>query len=200
MDRGLHGDLRACDAVVRALPRAPGARVGSCGDTGLVGLAARWGDEEAETLTGVDVNARRGSSEPGRQSSVRGARLVVDQQGAVTEWSAEAQRLLGYSAEEVLGRNVTVLLSQKGLTSTHVGVEVAGLAGVVAARHRNGHRIAVRAGVAPIPDDGGTVRWSVLFDPVDDRDEAALDAAVLRALWDSPSACRSSTPNCVSLD
>ncbi|WP_405598058.1 MULTISPECIES: SpoIIE family protein phosphatase [unclassified Streptomyces] len=132
------------------------------------------------------MNARRGSSEPGRQSSVRGARLVVDQQGAVTEWSAEAQRLLGYSAEEVLGRNVTVLLSQKGPASTHVGVEVAGLAGVVAARHRNGHRIAVRAGVAPIPDDGGTVRWSVLFDPVDDRDEAALDAAVLRALWDSP--------------
>lgn len=44
----------------------------------------------------------------------QGARLVVDDHGVVVEWSSQAQALLGYSAEEVLGRRVAVLLTGPG--------------------------------------------------------------------------------------
>lgn len=46
--------------------------------------------------------------------AAQGARLVVDDHGVVVEWSSQAQTLLGYPAEEVLGRRVTVLLTWPG--------------------------------------------------------------------------------------
>lgn len=57
------------------------------------------------------MNARPDTSEPRGRSAARDTRVVLDEQGAVAEWSAEAQELLGYPADEVLGRPVTALLS-----------------------------------------------------------------------------------------
>ncbi|MGQ4363766.1 SpoIIE family protein phosphatase [Streptomyces sp. SAS_272] len=40
------------------------------------------------------------------------ARVTVDEQGAVTGWNAGAARLLGYTAEQIVGRPATVLLAR----------------------------------------------------------------------------------------
>ncbi|MFD4691984.1 SpoIIE family protein phosphatase [Streptomyces sp. NPDC058463] len=123
------------------------------------------------------MNAGRDTSERrGGPHTDRSARLVLDEQGLVTEWSAEARELLGYPAEEVLGRPVTALLAQEPPLSGEAGKAR------VAARRRDGRRLDVRAGVSALLGRGGTVRWSVVLDPADGIEQEEIDAALLRAL------------------
>lgn len=133
------------------------------------------------------MDARQGTSEPRERSAARDARLVVDEQGAVAEWSAQAQELLGYPADEVLGRPVTALLSA-GERSASAGLteETPPPGERLAARHRDGHLLDVRAQVRLLVADG-TVRWAVVLKAADGTDEQELDTALLRALLtDSP--------------
>ncbi|MFF3615050.1 SpoIIE family protein phosphatase [Streptomyces sp. NPDC002580] len=110
----------------------------------------------------------------------RDARLVLDERGTVARWSPEAEQLLGYDAREALGRHVTVFLDQppSGLS---------GPPGQVAARHRDGHRVPVRATVGPLSGPGGALHWSVELTTASDAAQDEIDAALLRALLtDSP--------------
>ncbi|MEU0600294.1 SpoIIE family protein phosphatase [Streptomyces sp. NPDC006393] len=104
----------------------------------------------------------------------RDARLVLDERGTVAQWSPEAERLLGYSAKEALGRHATVFLDrQPGDTAT---------SGHIAARHRDGRRVAVRAAVSPLARPGGAWHWSVRLITESDTAQEEIDAALLQAL------------------
>ena len=141
------------------------------------------------------MNVRPGTFEPRGRSAARYARVVLNELGAVAEWSAEAQELLGYPADEVLGRPVTALLSA-GERSASAGLteETPSPGERLAARHRDGHLLDVRAQVRLLVADG-TVRWAVVLKAADGTDEQELDTSLLRAvLTESRRECRSSTP------
>lgn len=99
---------------------------------------------------------------------VPGAWLVVDAHGIVVGWSSQAQALLGYSAEEVLGQSVSVLLSGiGGHTAPHPSRSEA-ITGGVAIRHRSGHRLELGVQVRPtVGKDGesGTCRETACTPP-----------------------------------
>ncbi|WP_327369027.1 SpoIIE family protein phosphatase [Streptomyces sp. NBC_01217] len=103
-----------------------------------------------------------------------GVRFVIDGRGAVVQWSREAERFLGYSVAEAVGRHVTLLLDQPPTDAEAVGQ--------VAARHRDGHRLAVRATVSPLSGPGGALHWSVRLISASDIAQDEIDAALLRAL------------------
>ncbi|MFB7313123.1 SpoIIE family protein phosphatase [Streptomyces sp. NPDC056192] len=105
------------------------------------------------------------------------ARLVLDEQGLVVEWSQEARELLGYPSEEVLGRPLAVLLARE-----EPSCEGRTPSATVTARHRDGHRFDVRARVSPLLGEGAKVRCCVLLDPADGTEDEMVDAALLRAL------------------
>lgn len=111
-----------------------------------------------------------------------GTQLVVDTHGIVVGWSPQAQALLGYSAEEVLGRPVTVLLTGiSRQTSPHSsGSEAPPGGGAI--RHRSGRRLEMGVRARPTVSGDGGVLWSLLLTPTDVSGPPELDGAVLRAL------------------
>ncbi|QDN81393.1 SpoIIE family protein phosphatase [Streptomyces sp. S1A1-7] len=119
-----------------------------------------------------DTTARRGGPD-----TDRGARLVLDEQGLIAEWNQAARELLGYPAEEVLGRPVARLLAREQPASP-----AATAGATVTARHRDGHRLDIRARVSALPGEGAAVRWCVLLDPADGTAAEVVDAALLTAL------------------
>ncbi|MFE4703243.1 SpoIIE family protein phosphatase [Streptomyces sp. NPDC056738] len=107
------------------------------------------------------------------------ARLVVDERATVVQWSPEAEQLLGYSEKEALGRPVSLFLDQE---------QGDGPAGEqIAARHRSGRRVMVRATVDTMAQPGEPLHWVVRLSTVSDTVQDEIDTALLRALLtDSP--------------
>ncbi|MDQ0762434.1 SpoIIE family protein phosphatase [Streptomyces canus] len=88
--------------------------------------------------------------------------VVVDAGGTVTVWSAGARQLLGYVAEEVVGRPAAGLLAADLPESARR--HVAGgrrWATEVALRHRDGGRVVVRLKGTPLEDGDGARPWLV---------------------------------------
>ncbi|MFI1481811.1 SpoIIE family protein phosphatase [Streptomyces sp. NPDC020747] len=73
------------------------------------------------------------------------ARATVDEQGVVTGWNAGAERLLGYSPAQILGRPAASLLAEEpgagGLHPLPPLLELPRWHGTLALRHRDGHRV-----------------------------------------------------------
>ncbi len=105
-----------------------------------------------------------------------GARVRVDANGLIREWSAQAEALLGYPAEEVLGLPVTELLAEPG-PATAPGEPMAVL------RHRSGLPVEVEIRVRPEASRDEVPTWSVLLTAADDLRLRDIDQAVLRALF-----------------
>jgi PAS domain S-box-containing protein len=106
------------------------------------------------------------------------ARAVIDDAGTLTEWSEGARRLLGWAADEVLGRPAARLLAD-------TAPEVSGPRwyGTLALRHRDGHTVTVwlLAHHRRAPE-GGPGDWLVvtpLEHPRARTPEDPLDAAAL---------------------
>ncbi|MFJ5272579.1 SpoIIE family protein phosphatase [Streptomyces sp. NPDC088358] len=78
------------------------------------------------------------------------AAAVVDADGSVAGWTLGAQRLLGYPAEEVIGRPFADLLAPTGTARL---------------RHRRGHRLEVELRVSRLAARDGAPRWLATFDP-----------------------------------
>lgn len=108
-----------------------------------------------------DVLARR------RFDMADAAPLLLDARMAVTSWTADAERLLGYPAGEVLGRRAADLLLPQDAARIPELVERchpdAGWAGLMTALHRDGHPVTVMVRVVPVQQSTGPSRWVVLL-------------------------------------
>ncbi|GAA1732570.1 SpoIIE family protein phosphatase [Streptomyces yatensis] len=109
------------------------------------------------------TDPRAGPNPPPRDLGL--ATATVDEHGVVTGWSEGARRLLGYRAEDVVGRAAAELRAEKktaGNAGEGVGPCLADRArwsGRVALCHRDGHRVEVELLAHRGPVDGGSAGW-----------------------------------------
>ncbi|MDT3396168.1 SpoIIE family protein phosphatase [Streptomyces sp. B1866] len=94
------------------------------------------------------------------------ASLLLDARGRVTGWSADAERLLGYPAERIVGRPATALLAaggdgRKPDVARRCGAD-GGWSGVLCARHQDGRELPLSVRVVALADAAGPDRWLVL--------------------------------------
>lgn len=114
------------------------------------------------------------------------AAALLDADGLVVGWSPGAQQLLGYAADEVLGRQVRLLLSSAGPGGLLRDLHAMGVLGhlraherwssLVSARHRDGSAVPVALDAAPLTTTGRQAGWLLTAVPLS-RAQAAPDAA-----------------------
>ncbi|MET8684997.1 SpoIIE family protein phosphatase [Streptomyces sp. NPDC004732] len=90
----------------------------------------------------------------------RAATAVVDAQDTVIGWSPAAVRLLGYEAEEIVGRPVAAFLVP-GATAAGPPLQFQGNE-IRVARHRDGRELTVATAVCTLPGAGTAVRVLVV--------------------------------------
>ncbi|MFD8930304.1 PAS domain-containing protein [Streptomyces mirabilis] len=107
---------------------------------------------------------------PGKQPNLRepseSAIAMLDELGTVVGWTRAAERLVGHSAGDVVGRSATVvLLYPEEAPTTAEFVEQChaqhGWWGTTTLRHRDGHRLDVSLRVSMLWGQGESVRWLV---------------------------------------
>ncbi|AVV41776.1 SpoIIE family protein phosphatase [Streptomyces sp. ID05-04B] len=109
--------------------------------------------------------------------------VVVDARGAITAWSAGAERILGYGAAEVVGRPAAGLLAARLPESARRHVAAGRrTAGEVALRHRGGDRVVLRLQGTPMADAGSGRLW--LVTGAGPASEPGRAEPVTAALWD----------------
>ncbi|WP_409239492.1 SpoIIE family protein phosphatase [Streptomyces sp. PA5.6] len=86
----------------------------------------------------------------------RAATAVVDAHDTVIGWSPAAERLLGYTPGDIVGRPVATFLAP-GATSSGPPLQFQGNE-IRVARHRDGHDVVVATGVCTLPGAGPAVR------------------------------------------
>jgi PAS domain S-box-containing protein len=90
---------------------------------------------------------------------------VLDAEGTVVGWTQAAQRLVGYSAADVVGQSAAVLLAAedraKASTLSEAGSAPRRWVGSAQLRHRDGHRIDVRLWASSLSRQDGRARWVV---------------------------------------
>ncbi|MFJ9903623.1 SpoIIE family protein phosphatase [Streptomyces sp. NPDC101152] len=95
------------------------------------------------------------------------APLLLDARGVVTSWTRDAQRLLAYTAAEVVGTGVRGLLSAEDAARVPELAERCrrdgGWAGLLTARGKGGRPVRVMVRVTPAEEPGGAPRWLVLL-------------------------------------
>jgi two-component system sensor kinase FixL len=115
-------------------------------------------NDAAETLAAADSAMLRSILE-----TVPDAMVVIDQQGAIREFSKAAERLFGWSADEVHGRNVSVLMPppyreqhdsylQRYLTTGER--RIIGIGRVVVGQRKNGSTFPMELSVGEVNQDG----------------------------------------------
>ncbi|MFI9777262.1 SpoIIE family protein phosphatase [Streptomyces sp. NPDC051956] len=118
-------------------------------------------------------------SEPGGE-----AYAIVDARGALTEWSPGAQRLLGFTAEEVRGRRAVDLLHHADaarLVECRRELETA--LGQTALRHRDGSPVEVGMRAHRLDSTAGEPHWLIQAEPADAVRRKNLGRALLRGLF-----------------
>ncbi|MFF3879238.1 SpoIIE family protein phosphatase [Streptomyces sp. NPDC001978] len=91
---------------------------------------------------------------------------MLDADGTVVGWTSTAQRLVGYSANEVVGRSISVVLPfAQNASRVEAFAEQCrargGWSGTTAVRHRNGHTHNVSLRISQLWGQGGVVHWLV---------------------------------------
>ncbi|MGP4048373.1 SpoIIE family protein phosphatase [Streptomyces sp. 2A115] len=88
------------------------------------------------------------------------ARATVDEHGTVTGWSDGAERLLGYSSAQTLGRPAASLLAE-GPTVRDLPplTRLPRWHGTLALRHRDGHRLEIRVLAHHRKPEHGSAHW-----------------------------------------
>ncbi|MER6068237.1 SpoIIE family protein phosphatase [Streptomyces sp. NPDC001817] len=98
------------------------------------------------------------------------APLLLDAHGVVTSWTQGAQRLLAYTAAEVVGTRVTGLLSAEDAERVPELAERCrrdgGWAGLLTARRKGGQPMRVMVRITPAVEPGGAAHWLVLVSDV----------------------------------
>ncbi|MFE0376514.1 SpoIIE family protein phosphatase [Streptomyces inhibens] len=113
-----------------------------------------------------------GGDRPAEPAVQTWARVVVDARGVLTEWSAAAERLLGYVASEVVGRPAAVLMATADEADEAGGPapgdrgdkgDVGDEGAAILLRHRDGRTVSCRLSVHPEDGDGAGPRWAVML-------------------------------------
>ncbi|MEU4876521.1 SpoIIE family protein phosphatase [Streptomyces sp. NPDC021608] len=129
-------------------------------------------DHESETTPGARATA-----------APEDFAVVIDARGAVTAWSAGAERLLGHGSRDVLGRPAAALLADRLPVALrrHLAAGVPWTSDL-ALRTRDGDRVKVQVRGTPLTDSGGAGPW-VLTPAATTYQTAPTDAATAE-LWD----------------
>ncbi|MEV5427815.1 SpoIIE family protein phosphatase [Streptomyces sp. NPDC052701] len=107
------------------------------------------------------------------------ARAVIDAGGTLTGWSEGARRLLGHTADEVVGRPAAELLAD-GAGPLQAPVD-ARWSGTLALRHRDGHTVSAWVlAHRRQPEDGGPGDWFAVT-PLEVADHTLPDDPLVRA-------------------
>ncbi|WP_327399361.1 SpoIIE family protein phosphatase [Streptomyces sp. NBC_01288] len=115
------------------------------------------------------------------------ARVVIDDAGTLVEWNDGAERLLGHTADEVVGRPAVRLLA--GGAEALPGITGARWDGTVSLRHRDGRAVSVwLLAHHRRPRDGGPGDWLVVTPLEGGGPPAAEDPLATAALTQSPCA------------
>src|SRR5690349_7918595 len=119
---------------------------------------------------------------PPRPDPAVPATAVVDAQGIVTGWSSEAERLLGYGHDEVVGQPAGRLLGADAARSTEWFLAMPfGRGGRSVLRRRDGRPLDVSVRVYPSLDGRGRPQRLIVVSPVDRRYWGAVDSVVEEA-------------------
>nr|WP_240634662.1 SpoIIE family protein phosphatase [Streptomyces dengpaensis] len=114
------------------------------------------------------------------------APLLLDARMAVTSWTADAERLLGYPAADVLGRRAAELLVPEDAARIPELVErcreESSWTGLLSARHRDGHPVLMMVRVVPVQHRGNPARWVVLIADLGDGPGWDMSRSVLERL------------------
>lgn len=115
----------------------------------------------------VDITARRRAVEAERRlasiiSSSEDAILGIDLDMVVTDWNGGAEKVYGYSANEVVGKPVTILIPEDRVDEEKTIVERIRSGERVephdtVRRHKDGHDVEVSLSVSPIVDAHGRI-------------------------------------------
>ncbi|MFD4602692.1 SpoIIE family protein phosphatase [Streptomyces sp. NPDC058464] len=128
---------------------------------------------------------------PGDHPNIRepaeSAIAMLDQQGTVVGWTRAAERLVGHSAADVVGRSASVvLLSCEEAPTTPEFVEQCraqhGWSGTATVRHRDGHGLHVSLRVSMLWGQDDTVRWLVSVTDIGTASGEATDGSVRESL------------------
>ncbi|WP_327725614.1 SpoIIE family protein phosphatase [Streptomyces europaeiscabiei] len=114
------------------------------------------------------------------------ASAIIDGRGTVTGWSAEARRLLGYTAAEVVGQAAGLLLAEdlsesllRSLADRVPGADQARWHGTVRLRHRDGHSVEARLLAHHRLSEGQTESDWLVMSPVMGKASPEGDVALL---------------------
>jgi PAS domain S-box-containing protein len=88
--------------------------------------------------------------------------VSVDFNSVITSWNKGAERLYGYSAEEVIGKPLTILTLPEDLGELLANIESIKQGGIVKIYetervHKDGHRIHLSITLSPVKDDSGQI-------------------------------------------
>ncbi|MFB7287597.1 SpoIIE family protein phosphatase [Actinacidiphila glaucinigra] len=119
---------------------------------------------------------------PPRPDSSVPATAVIDAHGVVTGWSSEAERLLGYGHDEVVGQPASRLLGSDAARSTEWFLAMPfGWGGRSVLRRRDGRHLDVSVRVYPSLDGHGRPQRLIVVSPMDRRHWGAVDSVVEEA-------------------
>lgn len=105
--------------------------------------------------------------------------MIVDGAGVVTQWSSRAEALLGRSADAVVGRSVTPLLTRPADGAAAAGPTP----DEVMLYDANGRVAADDLRVRPLLRDDGAVDWAVYPTPAEETLTPEVGTVVLQALF-----------------
>ncbi|WP_411088916.1 SpoIIE family protein phosphatase [Streptomyces sp. 061-3] len=116
---------------------------------------------------------------------------VVDAEGAVVGWTQAAERLVGYSAAEAIGRPAADMLSAAGdAAKASAFVERCrargGWSGLAVVRHRDGGRLDLSLQVSPLSGQYGKDHWLISATDMAAVSPGAANGSVLESLIRAP--------------
>ncbi|MEU9149497.1 SpoIIE family protein phosphatase [Streptomyces sp. NPDC048417] len=128
---------------------------------------------------------------PDKQPNIRepseSAIAMLDEQGTVVGWTRAAERLVGYSAGDVVGRSAAAVLpySEEEPTTAEFVEQCRaqhGWSGTTTVRHRDGHGLDVSLRVSMLWGQDETVRWLVSVTDIGEVSGGATNGLVRESL------------------